>query len=52
MKMQESSITSLIAAFSRAHHSQFDSPKIFDEIANNWLDLDTISSVHTDLGGF
>lgn len=31
MNQQESSITSLVAAFSRAYHSQFDSPKIFDD---------------------
>ncbi len=31
MNKQESSITSLIAAFSRAYHSQFDTPKIFDD---------------------
>lgn len=31
MHQQESSITSLVAAFSRAYHSQFDSPKIFDD---------------------
>lgn len=31
MNQQVSSITSLVAAFSRAYHSQFDSPKIFDD---------------------
>ncbi|MBX8943733.1 class I SAM-dependent methyltransferase [Lysinibacillus sp. K60] len=31
MNQQESSITSLVAAFSRAYHSQFDTPKIFDD---------------------
>lgn len=31
MKKNESSLTSLIAAFGRAYHSQFDSPKIFDD---------------------
>ncbi len=27
----ESSITSLVSAFGRAYHSEFDSPKIFDD---------------------
>lgn len=31
MKKSESSLTSLIAAFSRAYHSQNDTPKIFDD---------------------
>ncbi|MBE7121407.1 class I SAM-dependent methyltransferase [Bacillus cereus] len=31
MKKGESSITSLISAFGRAYHSEFDSPKIFDD---------------------
>ncbi|WP_338749148.1 class I SAM-dependent methyltransferase [Bacillus sp. FJAT-52991] len=31
MKKDKSSITSLISAFGRAYHSQFDTPKIFDD---------------------
>lgn len=31
MKKNESSVTSLVSAFSRAYHSQFDSPLIFDD---------------------
>ncbi|KMM54375.1 SAM-dependent methyltransferase [Bacillus glycinifermentans] len=31
MKQNESSLTSLISAFGRAYHSQFDEPKIFDD---------------------
>lgn len=31
MKQNESSITSLISAFSRAYHSKFDTPVIFDD---------------------
>lgn len=31
MKKGESSLTSLISAFGRAYHSQFDTPKIFDD---------------------
>ena len=56
-------VSTLLDYFSIAATSQDDphpqhaffttgSPKMFDEIANDWLDLDTISSIHTDLGGF
>lgn len=31
MKQNESSMTSLIAAFGRAYHSKYDTPKIFDD---------------------
>lgn len=31
MKQNESSLTSLIAAFGRAYHSRYDTPKIFDD---------------------
>ncbi|MFJ7849976.1 class I SAM-dependent methyltransferase [Peribacillus sp. NPDC097224] len=31
MKKNESSMTSLISAFGRAYHSQYDTPKIFDD---------------------
>ncbi|MGG1220188.1 class I SAM-dependent methyltransferase [Priestia endophytica] len=31
MKKDESSLTSLISTFGRAYHSQFDTPKIFDD---------------------
>ncbi|NQX44227.1 class I SAM-dependent methyltransferase [Paenibacillus tritici] len=31
MKQNQSSITSLVAAFGRAYHSKYDSPKIFDD---------------------
>ena len=31
MQEGESSLTSLISAFGRAYHSQFDTPKIFDD---------------------
>ncbi|WP_042474573.1 class I SAM-dependent methyltransferase [Bacillus ndiopicus] len=31
MKTNESSLTSLISAFSRAYHSKYDTPKIFDD---------------------
>ncbi|MGP4042455.1 class I SAM-dependent methyltransferase [Gracilibacillus sp. D59] len=31
MKHNESSLTSIVSAFGRAYHSQFDTPKIFDD---------------------
>lgn len=31
MKQNKSSMTALVAAFGRAYHSQFDSPKIFND---------------------
>ena len=31
MKSNESSLTSLVSAFSRAYHSKYDTPKIFDD---------------------
>lgn len=31
MKQNESSVTSLVSAFARAYHSQYDTPKIFDD---------------------
>lgn len=39
MKKDESSLTSLISAFGRAYHSQFDTPKIF----NDYIAKDLIS---------
>lgn len=40
MKPQESSLTSLISAFSRAYHSKYDTPQIFDD----FIAKDLISS--------
>ena len=31
MKQGEASVTSLVSAFGRAYHSEFDSPKIFED---------------------
>ncbi|MDZ5610781.1 SAM-dependent methyltransferase, partial [Bacillus pseudomycoides] len=39
MKQGESSVTSLISAFGRSYHSQFDTPKIF----NDYIAKDLIS---------
>ncbi|MCP1308943.1 class I SAM-dependent methyltransferase [Paenibacillus tyrfis] len=39
MKPNESSLTSLVSAFGRAYHSQYDTPKIFDD----FLAIDLIS---------
>ncbi|AHA06483.1 hypothetical protein IEC_02339 [Bacillus toyonensis] len=38
MKQGEASVTSLVSAFGRAYHSEFDSPKIFDDyVAKDFL---------------
>ncbi|WP_226527547.1 class I SAM-dependent methyltransferase [Metabacillus niabensis] len=37
MEHDESSLTSLIAAFGRAYHSKYDTPKIFDDFLANTL---------------
>ncbi|MFA1738208.1 class I SAM-dependent methyltransferase [Lysinibacillus fusiformis] len=50
MKKQKSSITSLIAAFSRAHHSQFDMPKIFDDyLAQELISKDEFQSIEDNM---
>lgn len=38
VKQGEASVTSLVSAFGRAYHSEFDSPKIFDDyVAKDFL---------------
>ncbi|MFD1608941.1 class I SAM-dependent methyltransferase [Oceanobacillus luteolus] len=37
MKQNESSLTSLVTAFSRVYHSKYDSPKVFDDFMANKL---------------
>ena len=37
MKENESSLTSLISAFGRAYHSEYDTPKIFDDFISKDL---------------
>ncbi len=50
MKKQESSITSLIAAFSRAYHSQFDTQKIFDDyLAQELISKDEFQSIEDNM---
>ena len=38
VKQGEASVTSLVSAFGRAYHSEFDSPKIFnDYVAKDFI---------------
>ncbi|MGF9915865.1 class I SAM-dependent methyltransferase [Paenibacillus ehimensis] len=46
MKPTESSLTSLISAFGRAYHSQYDTPKIFDDfLAVNLISQQEFSDI-------
>ncbi|HDR7798499.1 TPA: class I SAM-dependent methyltransferase [Bacillus tropicus] len=50
MKKGESSVTSLVSAFSRAYHSEFDRPKIFDDyIAKEFISQQERNSVETNM---
>ncbi|PMC33680.1 SAM-dependent methyltransferase [Bacillus sp. UMB0899] len=50
MKHNESSITSLVSAFSRAYHSRFDTPKIFDDfIANKLISEEELSMISKNM---
>lgn len=50
MNQQESSITSLVAAFSRAYHSQFDTPKIFDDyVAKELISQDEYQTIQDNM---
>ncbi|MFL1997478.1 class I SAM-dependent methyltransferase [Lysinibacillus irui] len=50
MNKQQSSITSLIAAFSRAYHSQMDTPKIFDDyVAKELISPEEFQSIQDHL---
>ncbi|MBY8911366.1 class I SAM-dependent methyltransferase [Bacillus sp. YC2] len=50
MKQNESSITSLISAFGRAYHSQYDSPKIFDDfIAQDLISQKEFSDIKDNM---
>lgn len=46
----ESSITSLVSAFGRAYHSEFDSPKIFDDyVAKEFISPKERSDIETNM---
>ena len=50
MKKNESSLTSLISAFGRAYHSQYDTPKIFDDfIAKDLITQKEFSDIRKNM---
>ncbi|MCA1057670.1 class I SAM-dependent methyltransferase [Rossellomorea aquimaris] len=50
MKQNESSVTSLVSAFARAYHSQYDTPKIFDDfLAKDLLSHEEYSGIRTNM---
>ncbi|MBG9838721.1 MULTISPECIES: class I SAM-dependent methyltransferase [Bacillus cereus group] len=50
MKKGEASITSLVSAFGRAYHSEFDSPKIFDDyVAKEFISQKERSDIETNM---
>ncbi|MFJ7916580.1 MULTISPECIES: class I SAM-dependent methyltransferase [unclassified Lysinibacillus] len=50
MNKDESSLTSLISAFSRAYHSQFDTPKIFDDyLAKKLITQQEFNDIQTNM---
>lgn len=52
MKQKESSLTSLVSAFGRAYHSQYDTPKIFDDfIAKDLLSKEEFSMISRNMIG-
>ncbi|WP_151909263.1 MULTISPECIES: class I SAM-dependent methyltransferase [Bacillus cereus group] len=55
MKKSEASITSLVSAFGRAYHSEFDNPKIFDDYVakefisqkeRNDIEMNMVQGIH------
>ncbi len=55
VKKGESSVTSLVSAFSRAYHSEFDNPKIFDDYVakefisqkeRNDIEMNMVQEIH------
>ncbi|MCP1164350.1 MULTISPECIES: class I SAM-dependent methyltransferase [Bacillus] len=55
MKKGEASVTSLVSAFGRAYHSEFDSPKIFDDYVakdfiskkeRNEIEMNMVQGIH------
>ncbi len=50
MKQNESSMTSLVSAFSRAYHSKFDTPKIFDDyVSRNLISQEEFSTISNSM---
>lgn len=55
VKKGESSVTSLVSAFGRAYHSEFDRPKIFDDYVakdfiskkeRNEIEMNMVQGIH------
>lgn len=55
MNKGEASVTSLVSAFGRAYHSEFDSPKIFDDYVakdlilqkeRNNIEMNMVQGIH------
>ncbi|AIE80049.1 group-specific protein [Bacillus cereus] len=55
MKKGEASVTSLVSAFGRAYHSEFDNPKIFDDYVakefisqkeRNDIEMNMVQGIH------
>ncbi|MGH1287356.1 class I SAM-dependent methyltransferase [Bacillus toyonensis] len=50
VKQGEASVTSLVSAFGRAYHSEFDSPKIFDDyVAKDFLSQKERNDIETNM---
>ncbi|MFJ8218173.1 class I SAM-dependent methyltransferase [Bacillus cereus] len=50
VKKGESSVTSLVSAFSRAYHSEFDCPKIFDDyVAKDFIPQKERNDIETNM---
>ncbi len=50
VKQGEASVTSLVSAFGRAYHSEFDSPKIFnDYVAKDFISQKERNNIETNM---
>ncbi|MEC2480118.1 class I SAM-dependent methyltransferase, partial [Bacillus cereus] len=50
VKQGEASVTSLVSAFSRAYHSEFDNPKVFDDyIAKEFISPKERNNIETNM---
>ncbi|MEM5672012.1 class I SAM-dependent methyltransferase, partial [Bacillus cereus] len=51
VKKGEASITSLVSAFGRAYHSEFDNPKIFDDyVAKEFISQKERNDIEMNIG--
>lgn len=50
VKQGEASVTSLVSAFGRAYHSEFDNPKIFDDyVAKDFISQKERNNIETNM---